>query len=226
METPISPFTPAPEPENKNEFFEQYKYWILGVFVIIAGIGIYLILIPPTDTLAQNGEDIFIADTSATVNDSSRIVVDISGGIASPGVYELVNGSIIEDAIDAAGGFSLNADIDEIARSINRAALVDNHSKIYLPKIGDNQIVYLNSPSYSPTNPVVDPEHSRETNLININTATTAELDKLPGIGPITAQRIIDYRLQNGDFSVIDEIKKVYGISDSKFNNLKNQISV
>lgn len=223
METPISSFTPTPEETPKIEFFEQYRFWILGVFIIISGIGIYLVLTPPVNTLAENGENVFVADTPNIANHNPDIVVDIGGGVNNPGVYKLDSESIVEDAIDAAGGFGANADIEEIARSINRAALVDDHSKIYLPKIGDNQIVYVNSPS---TYPAPTADLSDTNPKININTATSAELDKLPGIGPITAQRIIDYRLQNDSFSDIDEIKEVYGISDSKFNSLKDLISV
>ncbi|RLC37456.1 hypothetical protein DRH29_01875 [candidate division Kazan bacterium] len=226
METLLSPFTPEPELErNKLEFFEQYKYWILGILLIISAIGIYLILTPPVSTLAED-DDIFVTDQENIVGHSLKLVVDVSGGVNHPGVYELDAESIIEDAIAAAGGFSPEADIDEIARNINRAALVDNHSKIYLPKIGDNQIVYISPPSYSSSNSATDTSNNQITDLININTATNSELDSLPGIGPITAQRIIDYRLQNGGFSDIDEIKKVYGISDSKFNNLKDRITV
>src|SRR5680860_250795 len=100
METPISPFTPTPEPIQKIEFFEQYRFWILGVFIIIMGIGIYLILTPPTETLAVTGDNVFIADESENIPINSDIVVDISGGVNNPGVYKLAINSIVEDAID------------------------------------------------------------------------------------------------------------------------------
>ena len=84
--------------------------------------------------------------------------------------------------------------------------------KIYVPSINDNEIEeYKDTTSRSST--------------VNINTATLEELTSLPGIGELTAQRIIDYRKQNGKFKTIDDLKNVSGIGESKFNNLKEKIT-
>ena len=225
METLLSPFTPEFEPPRDDpppDFFDRYRYYILGVLLVVLAVGLYLMLTPQKNTIID--EDAYITGGSeTTISDASgQLVVDIAGGVNQPGVYQLDVGAIVEDAIVAAGGLSDLADTGEIARNINRAALITNHSKIYIPLIGDNQIVYVNPTSYSPANPLT----SSPANLVNINTANTNGLDTLPGIGPITAQRIVDYRLQNGPFSSIDELKNVPGIGDSKFNSLKDLITI
>lgn len=223
METPLSPFTPnnrLSKEEAKPDLFDKYRYYILGTLLVVLSIGLYLVLTPPKSIL--DSEDAYIAGGNEEVASdvTGQLVVDVAGGVNQPGVYQLDSGCIIEDAITAAGGLSTQADADEIARSINRAAAVTNHSKIYIPKVGDNQIVYVN-PSYSTTNQLT----SSPANLVNINTASNAELDQLPGVGEITAQRIIDYRLQNGPFSSIDELMQVPGIGSNKFENLKDLVT-
>ncbi len=224
METLLSPFTPEFEPPQDTpppDFFDRYRYYILGILLAVLAVGLYLMLTPPKSTITS--EDAYIAKEDkgeTTVTDiSGQLMVDIAGGVNQPGVYQLAAGAIVEDAIDAAGGLSDLADTNEIARNINRAALVTDHSKIYIPRQGDNQIVYTNPTPYSYADtPAISSK-------ININTADANELDTLPGIGPVTAQRIIDYRLQNGQFSSTDELKNVPGISDGKFDDLKDLIT-
>lgn len=218
MEEQLSPFIP-PVTEAKPDFFTKYRYPMLAVLLTGLGIGIYLTLVPPTNPLDSDLAYAVdeIENTDETLKDSSRIVVDIAGGIKEPGVYKLKSGDIIEDAILVSGGFSLHADIDEIARSINRAELLSDHSKIYIPKLGDNKIVYINPTTNS---------YASVQNLININTATNSELKTLTGIGEITAQRIIDYRLEHGNFLTKEDIKNVTGISDNKFAQIKNNIRI
>ncbi len=223
METRLSPFTFTPKPD----WFEQYKYYLLGILLVIFAVGLYLILTPPKSTLGD-GEDVKVAGASnptvASVSDTNgQLVVDIAGGVAKPGIYWLNSGSIIEDAIKSAGGFSRSADLDAVGKNINRAQELANHGKVYIPKIGDGNIVYSNSSSSaSPTNPLTGSPAS----LININTADNAELDLLPGIGPILSQRIIDYRLQNNNFKSIDDLQKVPGIGDKLFEQLKPLVTI
>ncbi|MFH0905472.1 MAG: ComEA family DNA-binding protein [bacterium] len=231
METLLSPFTAEPKPQN---FFDKYRYWVLAGLLLICGVGIYLILMPPANPLlSADADNVLVAGGGTTASTasmvapngaSSELVVDVEGGVASPGVYRLPTGSIIEDGIKAAGGFSGSADLGEIARSINRAALVENHSKIYLPKKGDrtSNIVYTNPSSSLPANPLTGLPAS----LININTGSNAELESLPGIGTILAQRIIDYRLQNGAFTSLEQLNEVPGIGDSLFAKLQGLVTI
>jgi len=222
METLLSPFTPDQRPKEekpKADFFDQYRYYILGTLVIVLGIGLYLVLTPPPSTLG--GEADYIAGGNEPIVSEEvdgQLVVDVAGGVNQPGVYRLNHGCIVEDVIAQAGGLSSRADANEIARSINRAAIVTDHSKIYIPQVGDNQIVYTNPTPYA----YAEASQSK----ININTADSSALDKLPGVGEVTAQRIIDYRLQNGQFGSIEDLKNVPGIGESKFNSLKDLITI
>ncbi len=221
METPPLPFIPQPKPLKKPDLFDHYKYYILGTLVFITGIGVYLMLTPPTSTLASD-DAIVLADSSEpepNPSTASQVVIDVAGGVQKPGVYWLNSNSIVEDAITAAGGFSSAADMEVIAREINRAGKLEANAKVYLPRKGDSSIVLTSSSTYSPTTT------NQAKSLININTAQNSELDLLPGVGPVTAQRIIDYRIKNGNFKTIDDIKKVAGISDAKFKQLKDLIS-
>lgn len=224
METPLSPFTFTPKPD----WFEQYKYYLLAALLAIFVVGLYLILTPPKSTLAGD-ENVKVAGASNTAlssitENNGQIVVDIAGGIVKPGIYWLNTGSIIEDAIKSAGGFSRQADLNAIGRNINRAQELANHGKVYIPKIGDSNIVYNSSPSSASSTSSLG--NSIGTSLININTADNAELDLLPGIGPILSQRIVDYRLQNNNFKSIDELQNVPGIGDKLFNQLKDLVTI
>lgn len=224
METPLSPSTSEPEIHPAETLFLKYRHFIFFVLIASLSAGFYLMLTPPTTTLAKDADAIPTQATSENVNsqdsDTAQIVVDIAGAIAKPGVYFLNSQSIVEDAVMAAGGFSTTADLDAIAKSINRAERIEAHSKIYIPKHGDN-ISSIATTGFSTKS-----NSTFTTSKININTATTTELDILPGIGPVTAQRIIDHRLENGDYKTIEQIKDVPGISDAKFDQLKNLITI
>ncbi len=230
METPLSPFTSAPKAHPAETLFLKYRHWLFAILFITLAAGIYLMLTPPALTLAQDkdaiptdgAQSLSAGSTIAPADQSAQIVVDIAGAVMKPGVYFLNPQSIVEDGIKAAGGFNRLADLDAIAKTINRAASIETHSKIYIPKRGDN----LAAIAPSATTTTSTSSSTVTTSKVNINTATTTELDILPGIGPVTAQRIIDYRLENGDFKSIDEIKNVPGISDGKFDALKNLITV
>lgn len=159
----------------------------------------------------------------AAAASGDELVVDIAGGVLRPGVYKLAAGSIIDDAIIMAGGFSPQADFPVIEKTINRAEAIKNHSKVYIPKIGDTPVpseaqVASNSSASSLT-----PQTS---SLVNINTANLATLDTLPGIGPALGQNIIDFRTLNGPFSKLEDLKLVPGIGESKFSKLKDLISL
>lgn len=225
METPRLPFTPTNRPED---FFEKYKLYIVGGTLLIFGLGLYLVFSPPRSQLTPNANtypanEIAQAAGTEVTEATGQIVIDIAGGVNKPGVYHLQSTGIIEDAIQSAGGFSATADIDAVAHSVNRAEKLTDHVKIYIPKKGDQNVVYTNISS-STKPPTTSNGSSSE--IININTADTAELELLPGIGPVLAQRIIDYRLQHGSYSSIEDIKKVSGMAGNRFDQLKGLITI
>ncbi|HIE24753.1 MAG TPA: ComEA family DNA-binding protein [Anaerolineales bacterium] len=132
------------------------------------------------------------------------ISVYVTGSVVAPGIYALPEGSRMADAINAAGGFLPIADQEQI----NLAALVRDGEKI---------IVGTRS-NYGAS--------SESSDRININTATLEELETLPGIGPSTAQRIIDHRQANGKFERIDQITEVSGIGPATYDRIKDLITV
>jgi competence protein ComEA len=150
------------------------------------------------------------------------IVVHVSGAVIKPGIYYLQNNSRVQDALEAAGGLLPEAN----PHSMNLAAFIRDGERIWVPyhSSADEQ-----PRSYDPANPSSPGEQNNNSfinGLLNINTATQAELEKLPGIGPITAGKIITYRQNNGPFTCIEDIQKVSGIGIATFETIQPLITV
>lgn len=146
------------------------------------------------------------------------IMVHISGQVYSPGLVELVLGDRVIDAVNLAGGLTRDADLDRI----NLAQKVQDEEKIYIPKIGEISEPVMEG---NISNVLSKEGATLNSTKININLATSDELDKLPGIGPVIAQRIIDYR-SSTPFKNIEDLKNVSGIGDKIYNGLKELITV
>lgn len=145
-------------------------------------------------------------------SNSSKIKVYIAGEVLKPGVIELDEGDRIEDALAVVGGVTAQANI----KNINLAYEVSDGEKIYIPNISEDEIIEENS------NNKTDSGNGK----VNINKANASDLTSIPGIGQATAEKIIDYRDKNGKFKTIDDIKNVSGIGNSKFEKIKDNISV
>lgn len=146
-----------------------------------------------------------------------RVVVHVSGAVASPGVYEVNEGARVQDAVDAAGGFSADAAID----AVNLARILSDGEQVLIPtedQVADGMVS-------RPTD-AGSPGDSSASEPVNINTAGADELDSLPGVGPATAQAIIDEREANGPFESVEDIQRVSGIGEKKFEKLKDSIRV
>ena len=155
------------------------------------------------------------ADEADSEDTQTPIVVDVSGAVASPAVVELDEGARVQDAIEAAGGLTADADIS----ALNRAAACTDGQKIYVPRQGET------APSLD-AGAGAAPAPTAAPSLVNINTADEATLDSLPGVGPSTAQAIIEDREANGAFASIDDLMRVSGIGEKKFEKLKSAICV
>ena len=156
--------------------------------------------------------------TEGSVEDADAgelVVVDVAGAVASPAVVELDAGSRVADALDAAGGLAADADIS----SLNRAMRVTDGMKIYVPRIGEGGA----SPSSSVSHGGAGDQAGAQP-LVSINTATADELDTLPGVGPSTAEAIVEDREQNGPFSALEDLMRVSGIGEKKFENMKDRL--
>ncbi|MBU2598128.1 MAG: helix-hairpin-helix domain-containing protein [Actinobacteria bacterium] len=142
--------------------------------------------------------------------DNLKIVVHVCGEVKYPGVYYLQNGQRIYDAIQKAGGSTEEADI----HLLNLAQILSDEARIYVPKKGE---VVSSDSFYS---------DSMLNQKININNADSATLQKLSGIGPTLAQRIIDYRKNIGRFKSIEQLLNVKGIGPSKFEEIKDKVQI
>ena len=147
---------------------------------------------------------------------NNTIIVEIKGEVLNPDVYELSEGSIIKDLIDMAGGLTEEANIS----NINRAQKLQNHELIIISnKNNEEQEQQSNNMTSNTSNINAD-------GTVNINKATLDELMKIPGIGQVKAQSILDYRESNGGFSNIEELMNIDGIGNKTFEKLKDKISL
>lgn len=143
--------------------------------------------------------------------EATVILVDVGGEVNSPMVVELEEGSRVNDAIAAAGGVTENADLTDL----NRAGFVEDGDKIIVPAKLDES-----------SNDDVYPVESVSDNKVNINTADIIQLQKITGVGPATAEKIISYRNENGRFKKIEDIMNVSGIGEKTFEKMKNEIRI
>jgi competence protein ComEA len=146
----------------------------------------------------------------------TTLVVDVGGKVRHPGVVSLPAGARVIDAIKAAGGVRPGAKTG----TLNLARKVVD---------GEQILVDVNAtpaPAVPPTAPAGPPGAPAPGAPIDLNTATATQLDQLPGVGPVLAQRIVDYRTQHGGFHSTDELRQVSGIGDAKFADLKNLVRV
>jgi competence protein ComEA len=136
--------------------------------------------------------------------------VYVSGAVHRPDVYILPPDSIVKDAIVAAGGATDDADLDRI----NLALLVTDGQHVYVPRLGEENLP-------------VDPPSAQSDpgGKVNINTADSSTLETLPGIGPVMAQRILDYRQAHGAFEKIEDIMDVSGIGPGTFEQIQQLIT-
>jgi competence protein ComEA len=141
--------------------------------------------------------------------------VYISGEVVEPEVYTVPPGSILQDVVVAAGGFTDAAETSVV----NLALTVSDGMHIHVPAQGAGSVAPVVT---SPEGAVAIPTGER----ININTATLEQLDLLPGIGPAIGQRIIDYREVNGPFASLEEVNNVSGIGPAKFEEIQDLITI
>ncbi|MDA1329659.1 MAG: ComEA family DNA-binding protein [Chloroflexi bacterium] len=169
--------------------------WIgFGMLCGLAGAALILLLSGP-----RRGQAVELLPAP----ERKPIVIHVSGGVLAPGVYELARGSRAQDAVEAAGGASEDADLDRV----NLARVLQDAQQLYIPRVGEGDVDGVRFP-------------------ININVATVEQLALLPGIGEITAQAILDYRDSKGPFNRIEDIQKVPGIGPSTFAKIQELISV
>lgn len=181
-----------------------------------------------------NNYDILQNETNIEENeDDTKIFVHVTGAVKNEGIVEIKEEGRIADAVEAANGFTEEADISQI----NLAYKLEDGQKIYIPSIKDEKIKeeekalekeYVTDEAGDDI--IIEDDissvKSKKDGKININTAMESELEEIPGVGESTAKKIIEYRKNNGKFKEIEDIKNVSGIGDSKFENMKEKICV
>lgn len=209
------------ENSSLEEIIFKYRWPIVGVLL-----GILLILfgiVVVTRQLPFFSQDkIEILESS----ESGEVMVEVAGAVEKPGVYKFQGGARVEDALIASGGVSSNADREWVARVLNRAAKLTDGQKIFIPKVDESTRSRLGSKGNSTSSTLSTSSTFNGAigagELIDINTASQAELESLSGIGPVTAKKIIEGR----PYSDVAELLTRKIISKKVFEENKEKLSV
>lgn len=156
------------------------------------------------------------APTGATTTTAEPIVVQAAGAVARPGVYRLPPGARVADLVDAAGGPTPDAAVEEVSL----AARLADGQRVVVPRVGDPTTVAAAPTGTSPGAP------GAPAGPLDLNAASTADLDRLPGVGPATATAIVRYREQHGPFTSVEQLGEVPGIGPAKLDTLRPLVTV
>lgn len=213
-------------------FISNIKFYKFPL--VVAGMGGFLLLLSIILLINNySGQEvIFSQEASGSGTKDNKIRVDIEGAVKMPGIYNMGENSRIVDALTAAGGLSENADRGWIAKSLNQAAKLVDGGKIYIPSLEESsdgkisnrapsgrfQISNINKNQNKQTDNLL----GVTTGLVNINSANQAELEALPGVGPITAGKIIS----NRPYQTLEELTGRKVVGKALFEKIKNLISI
>ena len=194
-------------------WFEQYRLFLIaglgGLFLLFGGFSFLSGVFeqPKVEILESGGNE-------KVEGDESKITVEVWGAVVKPGVYELLASDRVERLLIASGGLSAEADREWVEKYVNRAAKLLDGQKIYIPAEGELSVVGGGSSSAGKLLGV-------QTGLININSATQSELEKLKGIGPARATAIIE----NRPYSAPGELLSKKVVPKSVYEQIKDQIT-
>lgn len=210
--------------------------WVIQLALLLflaVGLGILYIqdkepvVSVPEENPETSGIEIPVVETETDLEAApeavSEIFVHVSGQVNHPGVVCLPVGSRVYEAVEEAGGMTSDGDME----SVNLAAVLMDQQKIVVGSMAERIALGNGQTEQTPVLLAENTANTDETQgKININTATKSELESLPGIGPVIAGNIIDYRQSNGAFQTIEEIKNVPRIGDVTFSNIQELIGV
>lgn len=203
--------------ENSQNWLNK-DFLLLGgslILIIIAATVLFLSLKGNNNSSSDNAKIEFSqADNASSEATQEKILVDIAGAVQKPGLYEMAFGSRLNDLLKKADGLSQEADRDLFDRQFNRAKPLADGEKIYIPKKGEAGRVNVAGAS-------IQSSAVQASQQIDINTATVSQLDNLPGVGPITANKIITGRPYNS----IDELQTKKAVNKATFEKIKSLIA-
>ncbi|HEM3480102.1 helix-hairpin-helix domain-containing protein [Streptococcus suis] len=172
--------------------------------------------LPQTEQTSNSSE--LIEETSTEVSEEPRqLVVDVKGAVAKPGLYTLEADARVNDAVEAAGGLTSQAD----PKSINLAQKLSDEAVVYVASKDENISVVASTTASSAMS-----QEEKNTSLVNLNTATEADLQTISGIGAKRATDIIAYREANGGFKSVDDLNNVSGIGDKTMESIRPYVTV
>jgi competence protein ComEA len=182
-----------------------------GAAVILAVVAAVVLLAPPAGDAASLGDDALLLGTPVPVvsggasagTTTGTIFVDVEGAVAEPGIRELPVGSRVADAIAAAGGYAPDVDLEAASTAINLAQPLTDGQQVHVPHLGDAEAAPAGS------EPPADGGGGQSAGgLVDLNTATPEELEALPGIGPVTVQKIVAARAERPFTSLEDALNR------------------
>jgi competence protein ComEA len=225
--SPIEPFRPLPDPtwrERVESLVESVRSGGLAARVAVGAVAVSAVVIAAFFLLRPSAPSVPVevvlprasagSDASAAPPAPSSalvIVVHAAGAVVHPGVYRLPPDARVDDLVRAAGGLASDADGDQV----NLAAVLSDGQRVYVPRVGESV-----PPDASGANA------TSSSDVIDLNSATVAQLDTLPGVGPATAQAIVDYREKHGRFRSVDELLDVRGIGPAKLDEIRPFVKV
>ncbi|AUA18718.1 helix-hairpin-helix domain-containing protein [Streptococcus suis] len=171
---------------------------------------------PQTEQASSSQEQ--TEETSTEVSEEpSQLVVDVKGAVEKPGLYTLEAGARVNDAVEAAGGLTSQAD----PKSVNLAQKLSDEAVVYVASKDENISVVASTTASSAMS-----QEEKNTSLVNLNTATEADLQTISGIGAKRAADIIAYREANGGFKSVDDLNNVSGIGDKTMESIRPYVTV
>jgi competence protein ComEA len=184
---------------------------VLGLLLLIGAGLAYMRARPAAAVPPPSGAVSASASPGSSAGPANSIVVDVVGAVHKPGVYDFAQGARVIDAVRAAGGFLPDAE----PQAINLARPLVDGEQVVVPKKGETPPAATGGGSAQ-----------QPGGKVNINSATASDFENLPGIGPVLAQKIVDYRDQHGPFRSIQDLMKVTGIGQKKFDSLSAYVTV
>lgn len=186
---------------------------VAGMGLVLISLGLLTILSPHDDGVLIEKADSHSTDSvPASQTPAKEIVVDVEGAVNKPGIYTLPENSREQDAVKAAGGVSPKADLGAIAKGMNMAAKLSDGMKLYIPFVGEQPAASMGDHSVA----------GASTGSISINSASESQLESLPGVGAVTAGKII----ANRPYSSLEDLTAKKAVTNSVFQKIKDLISL